>query len=407
MRIRLTKRAIESAREAMLAIGKARAILWDTEVVGFGCDIRPNLASLFFRYRAPDRRERHMTIARLGEGTVDQARDRAAEIKLQVRAGADPAGAIKAARKAVERQSSLRDDVDRWMKESSQSWSATTRRTYRQTIERHVLSRFGARPLAGIERRDWRDLLVEVATETPSLATLLRRILGSFMQWAIDSERLTASPLPSPKRVVPKVASRSRVLSDEEIVAIWEAAGALEVREAALTRFVILTASRSGAAASLDRRWIRDDGSIVFPGAVMKGGEDHRVSLSAWAWDQIAPALNHRPAGPLVFADPGKSPIASGPLLDKLRERVGLTDWRFHDLRRSFRSWAAKSGIGRDAAETCLAHRIHRNEVEAAYQKHRFEAEAEDAFHRWQEHIQWLVTGAGGTVVPLRRRSTS
>ena len=75
------------------------------------------------------------------------------------------------------------------------------------------------------------------------------------------------------------------------------------------------------------------------------------------------------------------------------------------DVRRSFRSFGAKHGLSRDACETVLAHRLHRNAVDEAYMRHNFEREAEHALHSWQAHIRHLVEGenAESNIVPLVR----
>jgi integrase len=160
-----------------------------------------------------------------------------------------------------------------------------------------------------------------------------------------------------------------------------------------------MSAMRSGEAAATRLEWVRD-GALLYPAVAMKGGEAHRVALSPWAREQIASAMDT--AGEFLFRPLGNL----SDILGDLRERTGIVEgWRFHDLRRSFRSWAAKRGIGRDAAETCLGHSIHRDDVDRAYQRHAFEAEAERAFHRWQQHIERLVTsGDAEKVVPIRRQ---
>ena len=200
---------------------------------------------------------------------------------------------------------------------------------------------------------------------------------------------------------------RDRVVTDAEIKAIWAAADALEPRQKAFARFVILTAVRSGAAAVARREWL-DGRSVRFPGSTPglkrkaeRRDQDHRIALSPWAMDQIAPLIEGNSA--FLFSE-RKAPIQPKRVLTDLREVVGIADWEWHDFRRSFRSWAAKAGVQADAAETVLGHTIHRDEVAKAYQKHAFEDEAEVAFNRWQAHIERLVTGDGtNVVVPMRK----
>lgn len=397
MKNRLTKRAIENARAAMLENGKRRLILWDDIVPMFGALLSQKGASLFVRYVSASRVERHMTIGTLNEVTVDVARKRAAEVRVAVRAGADPVQALRDQRKEAEGRLTLESAVETWLAQHQKQWAKTTAYTYRQTLARNVLPKLGHHELATITRAQWAKVLTDVASRKPALARLLRHILGSLVTWAVDRELMPASTLPSAKRVTPKTGVREQVITDGEIRTIWAAADALEDRQRAFARFIMLTAMRREATARTRHEWI-DGQTINYPGAVMKGGEAHRVALSEWAWQQIGPVLE-----PYLFTGTDKPLGNASTVLRELRKHSGITDWRFHDFRRSFRSWAARTGISRDAAETVLSHRIHRDEVDKAYQRHRFEHESEHAFHAWQMHIQRLVEGgsAGDNVVTL------
>jgi hypothetical protein len=68
----------------------------------------------------------------------------------------------------------------------------------------------------------------------------------------------------------------------------------------------------------------------------------------------------------------------------------------------------AKHGIGRDAAETCLGHKVIRDDTEAAYLIHNFEREAQAAFMSWQAHVRQLVDGesAADNVIALKQDKT-
>ena len=161
---------------------------------------------------------------------------------------------------------------------------------------------------------------------------------------------------------------------------------------------------RSGAAAETLLSWVRD-GAVYFPGTVMKDGEPHRVALSPWAWEQIA-VDGLKPGGGLF----GGKPLSGDSIqkvLKALRKKSGV-DFVFHDARRSFRSFGAKHGLSRDACETVLAHRLHRNAVDEAYMRHDFQREAEHALFAWQAHIRFLVEGeSADNVVPLTRELTA
>ena len=403
--VRITKSLLEHERVAVVASGKVRFI-WDSEVKGFGARVQPRAIAFVLDYRHGCF-HRRMTFGRLGElRTVEEARRKAAEIKLAVRAGRDPLEEVRAKRKVAERGVTLCAVVEKWMAASRAGWSGDTARLYASTLRKDVLPRFGEREVESITRAEWSDLLTGVRTRAPATATLLRRIIGSVLSWAVDAELLSAVNLPSAKRTAPKVAPRDRVVTDDEIGIIWAATPALEPRQQAFARFVMLTVVRSGAAALAHRDWIYGR-SIRFPGSTLglkrkadRRDQDHRVALSEWAWDQIAPVIEDESR--LLFSE-GQAPIRPARVLAALRAESGISDWEWHDFRRSFRSWAAKSVVQADAAETVLGHTIHRDEVAKAYQRHKFEDEAEVAFHRWQAHIQQLTGGEdAGNILPMR-----
>ncbi|HEX2429395.1 MAG TPA: integrase arm-type DNA-binding domain-containing protein [Aestuariivirgaceae bacterium] len=390
----LTKNELERVRDSLKA--GERRLLWDTEVAGLGARVSVSRIVFVFNYRH-GRVERRMTLGTSTElGTVAAARKRAAQLRLSVRAGNNPLQEVRDKRKAAETRLTLKAAVEMWL-DSNPQWRPNTRDLYRNSLRKHVLPRLGQHNLDSITRQQWARLLTDVRKRSPSTAHSLRNVLGGFVAWCVESEMLTASTLPSAARFAPKPDVRERVITDEEIGRIWAAADALEPRKAAFVRFLILTAMRSGEASQTRLEWVHD-GAIIYPACAMKGGKEHRVALNEWAWRQVE--VEHV-VGAHMFKPIGNP----SDILADLRAGSGIADWRFHDLRRSFRSWAARTpSIGRDAAETALAHTIHRDDVDKAYQRHKFEDEAEAAFHRWQRHIERLVTGGDASkVVPICR----
>ena len=142
MKIRLTKRAIESARAAMLEEGRRRIILWDDIVPMFGALLTRKGASLFVRYISATRVERHMTIGTLQEITVDAARKRAG-IWVRIAPAPNPVQALRDQRKESEGRLTLKSAVETWLAQHQMQWAKTTANTYRQTLARNVLPRLG------------------------------------------------------------------------------------------------------------------------------------------------------------------------------------------------------------------------------------------------------------------------
>ena len=117
-------------------------------------------------------------------------------------------------------------------------------------------------------------------------------------------------------------------MTDDEIKAIWTASGALEPRERAFARYVVLTVVRSGAAVLTRREWLQDR-AVVYPGDTRglkrqagRRGQTHRAALSEWALEQIAPAIEAK--GGDLLSPPGKRRSMSGASSIRSERRPGF-----------------------------------------------------------------------------------
>ena len=217
MRVKLTKTILQQEHAAIVAAGKGRKLIWDKGgIAGFGARVTVKHVAYILNYRAANRAERRLTIGTLGEATVETARRRAAELKLQIRAGLDPLATLRDSRRAaVAKRITVKAAVAKWHSANVNRWRPLTARKYREIIDKDVTPRLGDKELAAVSRADWADLLTDVAQRSPSLAALLRSVLGSLVNWCVDHELLAADNLPSARRIAPKQSVRERVVSDE------------------------------------------------------------------------------------------------------------------------------------------------------------------------------------------------
>jgi integrase len=94
---KITKRTVDA-----LKTPGARAILWDSELKGFGIVLRPTgIHSYVFNYRNRSGDERRITIGQVGSLTPHQARQKAEEHRDTVRDGRDPQNEKRAAKAAM------------------------------------------------------------------------------------------------------------------------------------------------------------------------------------------------------------------------------------------------------------------------------------------------------------------
>src|SRR5437660_8453898 len=153
MRGKITKRSVDALKAAA---GGAEAVLWDSELKGFGARVqRGGAKSYVLHYRVGTGRGaplRKLTIGRHGSPWApEQARAEAKRLLGLVAQGKDPAGA-KAEAKAAPTVAEL---AARFLAEHAEAKrKASTAREYRRLLEHVVLPALGGKRVADITRQD-------------------------------------------------------------------------------------------------------------------------------------------------------------------------------------------------------------------------------------------------------------
>src|SRR5205823_3018826 len=128
--------------------------------------------------------------------------------------------------------------------------------------------------------------------------------------------------------------SRDRVLSDGELVAVWNAAASDGFPFGSLVQLLILTGQRLREVAAMSWSEVDFDKRVwTLPRERTKGDRAHEVPLSEAA---IRVFETIPRAGKLVFSTNGKTPICG---FSRFKERVdaklgAMPPWTLHDLRR-------------------------------------------------------------------------
>jgi integrase len=353
---------------------------------------------------------------------LDEAVRRAQALQAQARAGVNPASlrrdtAARAAANTVEAA------VERWLEACEtgvgvrKKLRPKTIEGYRQIMRCDVLPRWRARPLASITKPEVEALLYEKAgtrmrprkgTDGGALvqANRVRMRLGTFFAWCVKRDLLTVDPAATVIRAAEE-ASRSRVLDEHEIRALWaatERGGAFRangVTWGALFRLLLLTAQRRSEVAGM--RWSEvdlDQRIWSIPAARAKNNRAHVVHLSALALEELDQVPRR---GELVFSGSGGMP-ASGFRRAKARLNVkmGVDDWVVHDLRRTAVShMAGKLKVQPFVVDKVINHATGAiSGVAAIYNRERYLDERQTALEAWGRWVAGLVgIGGGGNVV--------
>jgi integrase len=274
-------------------------------------------------------------------------------------------------------------------------------------IQKSLCDRWATRSVSEITKADVRGVIDEArSTGIPGRAARtmgpsgarereMSNALGGMFDWllrhlgAIDVDP-TAS-LPGAQQS----AERDRVLSNDELVALWRALDEEPDQFARAIRLMILTGARRGEVMAMT--WAElDKGKAVWtlPAARSKNKLAHQVPLSRQAEALLPPPGT---AGPYVFStDGGKTYVQGfGKMKYRLDEKLKFAEpWRFHDIRRSVVTGMAEIGIQPHIIETCVNHVSgHKGGVAGIYNKAEYAEPKRDALRRWALHVDRLIAG--------------
>jgi integrase len=198
------------------------------------------------------------------------------------------------------------------------------------------------------------------------------------------------------------MAPRQRVLTDSEIGLLWRATEDI-YPAGPFARLLLLTAVRRNEVAQMTWSEVDLDNALwVIPAHRTKSSAPHEAPLSSMAVDLLR-SLPRFTGSDFVFSTTGgRSGIHSFSLYKNAIDAraTGLTNWRFHDLRRTARTNLASLGVAPFIAELILGHA--QKGVHAVYDLHRYQAEKREALERWANRLRDIVTPPPANVRRLR-----
>jgi integrase len=397
----LTPKSIENMKA-----GSARREIPDAGCRGLYLVVQPvtGRRSFAVRYRF------HGTPKKLTLGSwpalqLAAARKVATDALHELAQGRDPAALKFDAEAAAERAAAERaaDTVDHWAKHFLERYAKKRTRPNSWQQAEHVfgnivLPAWSGRIIHDIQRRDVRELVEAVAEDRPVMANRALAHLSKFFNWLCEQDVIVASPCAGVKPPA-KEQARDRVLSDDEIRALWKALDALGGRGGAAVKVMLLTGQRRGEVIGMSRPEIRGDVWSLAPSRT-KNKRPHELPLSA----QVLAIIDGLPAtsGDLIFATNRTSLFHAKTAIDT--QMKPTSPWVLHDLRRTAASGMARLGIRLPVIKKCLNHASGSfRGIVGVYQRHDFAAEKRDALQRWANHVDAVVRGEPtGKVVQIR-----
>jgi integrase len=397
------------------------------------------------RYTLEDGTRRRMNLGRWPALSLADARAKALAAMGKAEAGGDPALDRKKARsEARRREIRSMDDLAEALFEAGGVRPSTD--AYRRWLwKKHLRARFGdLRPedvATGSVRRAIREISSAAGETTAnrSLATLKR-----ILNFGVAEEHLAANPIGKLKPMFDEE-SRARVLTDDELRALWGAAGCTATpprkgerarddlavsRPMALAVLTcLLTGQRGGEVAGMRRGELDLDARTwLLPAERTKAKRGHLVPLSDAAVKLIKEAMTFadlrlaalktdeeaerkpKPDDP-IWPSPRepRQPVARlslGRAMARLNKAAQIADASPHDLRRTVATALASERIGAltEVVSRVLNHKPPGLGVTAIYNRHAYITEKRRALEAWEGLLLEIVGERARTsnVHPMR-----
>lgn len=322
------------------------------------------------RYSLNGRRHKH-TLAPYPRLGLADAREAARAALKEVARGNDPSRAADA---------SLTAAVALYKEKHVAKLRPTTAQYIRRELD-HAVEHWPGKELADITRRDVIALVDAIERRGVSARNTSLKVLGAFFKFCEGRDLIAVSPARGVKRIA--TSERERVLSDNELAAVWNAADKINGSFGAFTKLLILSGARRNEIAKLEWSEVGAD-VIELPPDKVKTAMRLRIPLTA----RMVAVLDLLPKSGRYVLCGNHSLHVSGTCEEILK--VELSEhWTWHDLRRTFASGLQKLGVRFEVIEAALNHKV--KGIAGTYQKYNFEPEIKAALEKWDAHVAALV----------------
>lgn len=338
-------------------------IAWDTVVPHLGVRVRPNGSKRFVHMVKILGRVRKETLGHIEALTLDEAREMARELNEKAKTATEvppPKGGV-----SDKKSPTFGEFVEEvWRPHALKYLKESTYLRVDNSLGKHLLPRFGKKPLDQINKKTILDWFDSYSRRFPAGANRVLDILSAILNHAVRKGVIPHNPAKrisrNPKQKI------TRFLSDEERERLLYALGQvshIHADHADAIRLLLFTGCRRGEIENL--RWDEV--------------EDTKMNLTdsktgprpVWIGDEAKELLDRRRAeaeakireggkpNPYVFPH-RRTPNAPMSSLEyfwrKIRKEIGLIDFRMHSLRHSYASEAIRRGVPLPVVSKLLGH---------------------------------------------------
>lgn len=330
---------------------------------------------------------RRLTIGRFPVLSLADARERARQVLYEIETGhfEDRTGIEIEAKRTL--GDVIPDYIEKYAKVHNRDWKR----------KQALLEKFDTlhdKRIDQIKRADVVKACDVIHKSAPTSANRALAHLKHLMGWSVERGMIEANPI-SGMKPLSKEKPRERVLTDNELGALWAVCGDEGYPFGDCMKLLMLSGQRRAEVAEM--RWSELDLEKrlwTLPSSRAKNGKQHTVPIT----DAMLEVLRKTPRffnSDYVFTTTGKSPVSGfGRVKNRLDKALpeGTEPWIIHDLRRTMSTNMAMLGVPQPVTEALLNHKTGVvSGVAAIYNVYSYADEKREALAQWSEHVMKLV----------------
>jgi integrase len=332
-------------------------------------------------------RDANGTRRRFDVGTdlgLAEARRKAEELRRSIREGADPTSERRAARQRTQAARAGVGTLGALFEVYYTNGPGKEQRRADEslTMLRAVFAGLLDKPALDIKRVELQR--TADAWRSATSASLAVRLVRPVLKWAEKREQVGQGV--SDLEVVATVRKRDRVISREEIKAIWPH---LRGSHGSVMRWLMRTGCRLNEAASMT--WGEISGDVwTIPKERAKGKRTRTIPLPRQALDALGEAGD---MSALVFPSTRGGAIANWNRETKrLQKASGTSGWHRHDIRRTVATMLGDLGFAPHVIGIVLGHKDVAAGATAIYARSRYQQEHRQALQALADEIDRVVS---------------
>jgi integrase len=331
----------------------------DSKIIGLYLRVNPGGSKTYNLYRKIDGRPHRIKIGRFCDFSVMEARERAMRLNVMIADGINPQHEKQARRQEL----TFKQIFDHYYKEHALVFNKDPQKS-KGLMDRHIMPAIGNHKLSAITLEKVKQLHTKIGEHHQVTANRVINLISAVYNFGLrESHYKGTNPCAGLRRF--KVYSRDRFLSKTELTSFFDAVN----QEAPLIRDYFLALLYTGVRKSnlLAARYEDIDFNLArwrIPETQTKNKEVNIVVLSSAALEVFKrrkeendKRYKHQSNFVFPAANPGKHIKTPRQAFNRIKARMGVTDIRIHDLRRTLGSYMAISGASLPIIGKALNHK--------------------------------------------------